>query len=242
MPVFDTPITTDDTNLKKVLAQNLPVVLYLYDSRQGPNKPLEDALSKIARKQSGELLIARVDVAANTRTHAEYDHIATPAIITLTKGWMGRKVRSQVANVRPADVRAYVDYLLERGPEPSAAPAPQPSANGTGAGRSGIQHATDTDFRNVVLKSKMPVLVDFWAPWCGPCLALAPVIEELAKTYAGRIRVVKVNTDENPRLSHQYQIRSIPTLVMFKGGQPIERRSGANRAILRDMIEEALRN
>ncbi|MBE9098526.1 thioredoxin [Vacuolonema iberomarrocanum] len=86
---------------------------------------------------------------------------------------------------------------------------------------------TDATFKDEVLESDVPVLVDFWAPWCGPCRMVAPVVEEIADQYMGQIKVVKVNTDENPSVANQYGIRSIPTLMIFKGGQRVDMVVGA---------------
>lgn len=85
---------------------------------------------------------------------------------------------------------------------------------------------TDANFEAEVLKSDIPVLVDFWAPWCGPCRALSPVIEELAGTYAGKVKIVKLNTDENPDSALKFRINSIPNLIFFKDGKPVDQLIG----------------
>ncbi|MBC7241128.1 MAG: thioredoxin [Anaerolineae bacterium] len=85
---------------------------------------------------------------------------------------------------------------------------------------------TDATFEAEVLKADLPVLVDFWAAWCGPCKMIAPIVEELAKDYAGKIKVCKLNVDENNQTAAQFGIMSIPTLMLFKGGKPVERLIG----------------
>ena len=86
---------------------------------------------------------------------------------------------------------------------------------------------TDATFDQEVLKSSKPVLIDFWAPWCGPCRAIGPIVEELAGTYAGRFKVVKMNVDDNPETPSRYGVRGIPNLLIVKGGQVKEQIVGA---------------
>jgi thioredoxin 1 len=104
------------------------------------------------------------------------------------------------------------------------------------------EHVTDATFENLVIKSDMPVLVDFWAPWCGPCRALGPVIDEIAKEYAGKVRVCKINVDENPATPAKFAIRAIPTLILFKNGETLEQITGgtAKAAIAALLDKKAL--
>lgn len=88
-------------------------------------------------------------------------------------------------------------------------------------------HVTDADFDDKVLNAELPVLVDFWAPWCGPCRMVGPVVERIAKERDGSLTVAKLNTDENPQIAGRYGISSIPTLVVFHKGQPVEGTVGA---------------
>ncbi len=90
-----------------------------------------------------------------------------------------------------------------------------------------VAEVTDTNFQSEVLESETPVLVDFWAPWCGPCRMVAPVVEEIAKERAGELKVVKLNTDENQQTAISYNVLSIPTLILFRHGQPAKTVIGA---------------
>ena len=106
---------------------------------------------------------------------------------------------------------------------------------------SSLVHVNDKNFTSEVLNSDLPVLVDFWATWCGPCRSISPIVEELAKEYSGKVKVTKLNVDENPATPSQYGVRGIPTLILFKGGKILDQIVGAvPRTRLKSMIEKAL--
>ena len=108
---------------------------------------------------------------------------------------------------------------------------------------SSVLEVNDTTFDQEVKQSDVPVLVDFWAPWCGPCRALAPVIDELAAEYQGKVKVVKVNTDENINTAQQFRISGIPSLLLFKGGELAEQLVGAQpKAKLAEMLNKYVNN
>jgi thioredoxin 1 len=92
-----------------------------------------------------------------------------------------------------------------------------------------IIHVTDSSFDQDVLQSDRPVLLDFWAEWCGPCKAIAPLLEEIAGEYAGKVTIAKMNVDENPKTPMRFNVRSIPTLILFKNGKAEGQKIGAGR-------------
>jgi thioredoxin 1 len=104
-----------------------------------------------------------------------------------------------------------------------------------------MTEVTDSDFEDEVLKSDLPVLVDFWASWCPPCRVMAPVIEEISEEYKDKLKVVKLNTDGNPNVPSKYKVFSIPTLILFKDGKEVNRMVGAApKSVVEEFISKVM--
>jgi len=236
MPIVkNKPIDAEnDKAVKNALGQKEPALLCFYDGNE-TDKPLQDAIKGVAKKND-DLLVIKADVNKTPGFYDKYDAPALPAIVTLTKGFFGRKVKSTGEQARPKDVRNHVDYLLNDTPLPDM----QTDDDETGITKYKVQQVFDEDFRKEVLRSKDPVLVDFWAAWCGPCKVIAPYVEEIAAKHKGQLKVVKVNTDAAPVTVSRYNVRSMPTFVVFDGGQEVSRFSGASPVGINNLIKQVL--
>jgi len=216
---FTEPIRSNDQSLDRVLAAGLPVALVF---ENGAN-PLDDVLNRLARENAGQLLVVKINAADNPasarRFQARSDSL--PALVTLKAG----QTLSQAAPASASEVEQHVAYLLGKGPQPAARPKAGPAAQATGQAEPLV--VTEASFEEQVLRSPLPVLIDFWAPRCGPCRMVAPTVEKLAHEMNGRLRVTKVNTDEQPGLMDRFGIQGIPTMMIFKDGQQVDRWTGA---------------
>jgi thioredoxin 1 len=231
MPRFDMPLNTNDQSIDRVLNSSFPVALVLWGDKLDAS--LEETLRQVAQADAGRVLVAKVNAQENPQTAARFQG-ALPGLITFRDG----HELAQAGGMTSLRFREHVDHLLGRGPAPAGEPA-QPAPQAAPAKPIIV---TDATFQRDVLESDLPVLVDLWAAWCAPCRMIAPVVEKMAKDYAGRMKVAKLNVDENPAVSMRYQVQSIPTLLVFRGGRIVERIVGAApEPLLRGKVDAALR-
>jgi thioredoxin 1 len=242
MPI-DAPIHTNEGNLSRVLGAGLPITLVFWQRNCPPCEQLSPVLDRLARAYASRALVVKVNVAEEQGLAERYHVNALPTLIFFKDG---REVATAFGAASENELLAWLDHLtgsaarppVPSGPsmalvEPSSTGPAQPARASAGTARGGGSASnqpvtlTDANFDRTLRSSQVPVLVDFWAVWCGPCKMVAPVVEQLAQEYAGRLLVGKLNVDENQVIAARYGIMSIPTLLVFRNGQIADRIVGA---------------
>jgi len=231
---FDTPIRTGAHNLQRILEASLPSLLVFETPDCEPCKNLEPTLKSLAGDFAGKVLIVRVEDAQLEEVARRFNVHHAPTLVLWQRG---KEVGRIEGAARSDKIRDHLNYLLGNGVRPATTTGPSINLPGISPVRQtqqspakatqGPQNVTDATFDAQVLRSPLPVLVDFWAPWCGPCRMVSPAVEEIGRQHAGKMKVVKVNTDENPAHASGLGIQGIPTLILFRNGREVDRIVGA---------------
>lgn len=241
MPI-EAPIHTNEANLPRVLHAGLPVVLIFWRRECAPCEQVTPILERLAKVYAGRALIAKINVTDEPGLAQRYEVDRLPALLFFKDGQL---LARGVGAAGERELAGWLDYLTRGGPRPAppsgpssplygastrtgperGRPEPPPARSTEGAGQPVV--LTDATFDGVVRNSRQPVLVDFWAAWCGPCKMIAPAVAQLAREFAGRAVVAKLNVDENPQTAGRFGIMSIPTLLIFRNGKVVDQIVGA---------------
>ena len=262
MPI-DAPVHTDEGNLSRVLGTGLPVMLVFWRRNCAPCDQLSPVLDQLARSYAGRALVVKVNADEEDNLMSRYNISRLPGIVFIKAG---HALATASGAAGQHELATWLDYLIKGGARPAVPQGPSVAVHGApagntapprqspagapasgterpaGDGQSGPVTLTDATFDTVIRSSKVPVLVDFWAVWCAPCRIVAPIVEQLAHEFAGRALTGKLNVDENPVIASRYGIMSIPTLLIFRDGQIVDRIVGAQPApILRQKLAQQVR-
>jgi thioredoxin 1 len=235
------PTILTDANLAGVLQGKKPTLI-LFTNGGGLRSEFMSAFKKAAETEA-QIVFARLDPTTNPEAAARFEVGDKPVLI----GWYNGSEVLRRSRPWGTDVPLAVEMLQQavKQHEPAKSEIkeeiPMTENKQPVIANSAPVHVTDATFEAEVLNSDLPVLVDFWAEWCGPCRMVAPTLEKLAKEYAGQVKIAKVNVDENPGLSQAFQIMSIPTIMLIKQRTIVFSQPGAlPESAFRDLIKQLI--
>jgi len=250
---FDTPLHTTDQSIDRVLNAGMPVILVFTDGQPQPG--LEQAMERLAKQHAGQLLVVSAAAKDSPEAARGFNVRVFPAVVAVKGGQEQSKAESIASSdieahaayllgkgPRPATTAArqpqnsqaaggnggssHQSYASQPSYASYSSPASAaPTGSSSAAGRPVA--VTDATFEQQVMRSSTPVLVDFWAEWCGPCRMMEPVLQKLAGEMNGRLTIAKLNVDENPLTGGRFGIQAIPTMMLVKDGRILDRWSGA---------------
>lgn len=222
---FSTPIHTNDQSFERVLNTGYPLMV-VWSSKTDPySQAFDKVLNLLAIQFEGRALIVKVNPEENPKLTKDYAISAIPSAVFIRQGAVQGRCDGGLSKEQLQPVLEALVNGQALGNLPNAASTPLTPAAAVVGGSTPLT-LTDANFEQTI-RSGQTVLVDFWAAWCGPCRAIAPSIESLAKEFAGRAVVAKLNVDENPRTAQRFNIQGIPALLVFKGGKVVEQVTGA---------------
>ncbi len=255
---IDAPVHSNEANFNRVLNAGLPVLVVLWRRNCATCEQLNPTLDRLAKTYAGKALVVKVNADEESGLARRLNAQQLPGLIFYKDGVEAGRGTGAAAE---RELAGWLDYLASGGARPPAPTGPsipfagaQGAASGSatqgpetrspqssGSAGTGVRSEpmvmTDATFDQVIRQSTVPVLVDFWAVWCGPCKMIAPHVAALAQEFAGRAVVGKLNVDENPRVAGQYGIMSIPTLLIFSGGKVVDQIVGVQPAqVLRQRL------
>lgn len=235
------PITLTDETLGSTLQGDRPALI-LFTTGEGLRGDFKTAFDKAAT--NAKVVFARVDPKQSPRAAAQFGVGDKPVLVGVYCGEeVVRRLKPWGSDL-PLALEMLESAVKERAPQPEQETDNEPEAPAPEEQKMTVDKpvaVTDATFEQEVLQSDLPVLVDFWAEWCGPCRMVGPILDKLAKEFAGQIKIAKVNVDENPSLSQAFRIQSIPNLMIVKQRTMIFNQPGAlPEASLRDLIQQAI--
>ncbi len=225
-----TALIATDATLDQILDAKTPVLMLLWNG-ESLRSDFKTEFDKVVTEHGNRLKIVKINTSENPAAAERFEVSKHPVIV----GWYDGTQIARRSRPWGTDVKALAEQLLTSLPADSNPPQEVIKAHNAPI------KVTDATFQEMVIDSELPVVVDFWAPWCGPCKKIAPALEKLAAEFAGQVVIAKVNTDENPGLSQAFRIESIPTLMLVKNKKRVQQVAGAYpEAAMRDMIKQLI--